>query len=344
MQKIAGVDDAFLREQAARAAERAARFAVMPDVPPIEPRKRIAWPGGKLVTNRDEALERFLERRPSKEEQAKRLAELRGSGAGERERLRALDAAERDRGAGGADGGGDGGESPGSGDENGNCGDDDDEDDEEISSGDEPESDAEGERGHELPASAPASRASERADGASLGGGVVWRRAAGPPPRRAIDDPDPVALRAGTLVALTGSFADRAGLKALLAASGLRTSALVHRRVSYVVATDRAVRIPTQHVRKARGRGVPVVSEPWLRLCLVLQRQHDAAAAAAAGPQLLRAGDGGAGGSAARAGGKGRAALRQTRLHWRLARHNPWRMLVLLPGWATPGRRPSRGR
>lgn len=367
---LEGVDQKFLEEQAARAAERAARFATMPDVPPIEPRKRIAWPGGKMVTNREVALHKFLKRRPSKEEQAKMLAELRGKSADERERLRtvdaaALQAAQRDeraqrRGDGNEEGVGSmeaednrtkpeaesrgeaerqGHDTSGARSEGDRKSESDEatSDDEDASSADEPDSEGEeppaggGENGR---AGASAARAqagdgraasAARAGGkaAAWGGGVVWKRPVGPPPRRALDDPEPVALRAGSLIALTGHFADRGALQALLEASGLAVSPIVHRRVAYVVATDTAVRFQTQHVRKALKRGIPVVSEPWLRLCLILQRQHAAAAAKA------REGAGGA----LRSGRKGGSAqkARWLHLHWRLARHNPYRMLALLP-------------
>ena len=144
--------------------------------------------------------------------------------------------------------------------------------------------------------------------------------------RRALDDPDPTPLLPGTLVALTGRFDNRDGLKALLRANGISAVTLVHGRVNYVVATDRAVRFQTQHVRKAIKRGIPVVSEPWLRLCLVLQQQHAAASARAP------------------VGGDDRSARgpRRVPAHWRIARHNPYRMLVLLRGWAAP--RPAGAR
>jgi NAD-dependent DNA ligase len=244
-------------EQRARASARAERFRTMPDLAPIERPKRIAWPGGKITTNRDDALEKFLERRPSKEEQARQLQQLQQL----RTTVLAVNTAATT-----------------------------------------PPSDAPA-----APSAAPA--------------GVVWRTGGfggGGVTRRAMEDPDARPIAPGSTVALTGNFADREALRALLAARGVAVSAIVHKRVDFVVATDKAVRFPTQHVRKALARGVAVVSETWLRLGLLLQQMEE------------RQPSRGAGAAGGRPPRSGRAA---PSIHWRMARHNPYRMLRLLKGW-----------
>ncbi|KAJ1631016.1 hypothetical protein T492DRAFT_999010 [Pavlovales sp. CCMP2436] len=260
MPAIAGVDEAFRAEQLTHSAERAARFATMPDVPLAGPR-RIAWPGGKITTNRDEALSAYLQRRPSLEEQARVLQKKQ---------------ARRHR---------------------------------------EPATESGQERMDDAPDDAVVP---EAAPAPAKLPGVVWhKKPAQAPPRRAVEDPDPKPLPPGLSVALTGHFSDRDALKKLLLERGLVVSPLCHQRLSFVVATDRALRPPTQLVRKAQKRGVPVVSEQWLRLGLMMQMQEERQPAHR---------------KARPAGGVARRPARS--IHWRLARHNPYRMLALLPGWA----------
>ena len=58
------MDAAFLKEQQDRAAARAARFAAESAKPPPPlPKRSLAWAGGKLTTNKEEAVEKYLQRK-----------------------------------------------------------------------------------------------------------------------------------------------------------------------------------------------------------------------------------------------------------------------------------------
>lgn len=82
------VDAAFLADQKAKAVGRAARFAAeAAKPPPPSPPKRMAWPGGKLTTNKADAVRKFIERKResetglAKEAEASLLASLQHSGS-----------------------------------------------------------------------------------------------------------------------------------------------------------------------------------------------------------------------------------------------------------------------
>lgn len=157
-------------------------------------------------------------------------------------------------------------------------------------------------------------------------------RAGKPPPvyKREIDDPEPTPIAPSTRVALTGNFSpSRDALIELIRSHGCDVSPTVNKRVRYVVATDRAVRFKTQLVRKAAARGITVVSEPWLRLGLLLQRQaaqQHGQGRAAASRRVAR-------GAEAGALRRGRHLRQRLMSHYQLARHNPWRMLRYISGW-----------
>ena len=77
------VDRAFLREERERAAARAARFSNAGPPPPL-PVRSMAWPGGKLTSNKATAVDAFLRRKQADltAEQRKRLREsLRARGS-----------------------------------------------------------------------------------------------------------------------------------------------------------------------------------------------------------------------------------------------------------------------
>lgn len=57
------VTNSFLEADKALRDARAARFAANETVPPVERRLRIAWPGGRLTTNKQDAVRAFIERK-----------------------------------------------------------------------------------------------------------------------------------------------------------------------------------------------------------------------------------------------------------------------------------------
>ena len=58
------IDPEFLRDQRQRAADRAARFAAeAASPPPPLPKRTMAWPGGKVTTNKSVAVDKYLERK-----------------------------------------------------------------------------------------------------------------------------------------------------------------------------------------------------------------------------------------------------------------------------------------
>ena len=70
------VDRAFVQQERERAAARAARFSNAGPPPPL-PKRSMAWPGGKLTTNKATAVQKFLRRKKGDltKEQRKRLKE-----------------------------------------------------------------------------------------------------------------------------------------------------------------------------------------------------------------------------------------------------------------------------
>ena len=77
----------FLDSDRTRREARAARFATSASPsPPIVPQRRIAWPGGKLTTNKQDAVDAFIERKRqegnlSREHEAALRASLSARGA-----------------------------------------------------------------------------------------------------------------------------------------------------------------------------------------------------------------------------------------------------------------------
>ena len=66
----------FLAEQKARAAARAARFAAEASSPPPPlPTRSMAWPGGKLTHNKEDAVRKFIERKRASDDGLSREAE-----------------------------------------------------------------------------------------------------------------------------------------------------------------------------------------------------------------------------------------------------------------------------
>ena len=61
---IAAIGSDFVAEQQAKALARRERFASAASAPPPPlPTKRIAWAGGKITSNKEEAVARYIERK-----------------------------------------------------------------------------------------------------------------------------------------------------------------------------------------------------------------------------------------------------------------------------------------
>jgi BRCA1 C Terminus (BRCT) domain len=50
--------------------------------------------------------------------------------------------------------------------------------------------------------------------------------------------------------------------------AGAKVTAQVHKNVFCVIVTDTAIKYPTQRIRKAWKRGVPVVHYSWMQRCV----------------------------------------------------------------------------
>lgn len=228
------VDSEFLAEQRRKAEERRKRFANA-EVP--EPPKRVmAWPGGKMVSNKEDALREFLKRHPSKE------------GIVLEQKRRREDSA---------------------------------------------------------PAATPSSTTP------SIGRQEI-----------PYDERDIHALSEGCLVCLTGKFeGGKSSLKLLVDKVGGHVVPTVNKKVAYVVAAADALKYRTQAVRKAQRRGVPVVSEAWLRMSLALTTLQRREGHHSVEPGSTQ---------------EDEPAVKRPRLRLRyylMARHNPWRTLGFLRGW-----------
>ncbi|CAN0095139.1 unnamed protein product [Ectocarpus sp. 8 AP-2014] len=70
----------------------------------------------------------------------------------------------------------------------------------------------------------------------------------------------------GKVFGLTGELA-RKELQPMLKAHGATVSAIIHKRVSFVLCTSDAVKYNTQKVRKALKHGIPLVSQGFIAAC-----------------------------------------------------------------------------
>ncbi|CBJ49090.1 expressed unknown protein [Ectocarpus siliculosus] len=70
----------------------------------------------------------------------------------------------------------------------------------------------------------------------------------------------------GKVFGLTGELA-RKELQPMLKAHGATVSAIIHKRVSFVLCTPDAVKYNTQKVRKALKHGIPLVSQGFIAAC-----------------------------------------------------------------------------
>eukprot|EP00903_Cladosiphon_okamuranus_P016540 g15258.t1 len=80
----------------------------------------------------------------------------------------------------------------------------------------------------------------------------------------------------GAVFGLTGEL-PRKEIQATLKAHGATVSAIIHKRVSYVLCTAEAVKYNTQKVRKALKHGIPLVSQNFIAACALAKGVVDPA-------------------------------------------------------------------
>ncbi|CAN0234217.1 unnamed protein product, partial [Laminaria digitata] len=75
----------------------------------------------------------------------------------------------------------------------------------------------------------------------------------------------------GKVFGLTGEL-PRKPLEAAIKSHGATVSAIIHKRVSFVLCTADAVKYSTQKVRKAQKHGIPLVSQEFIAACALASR------------------------------------------------------------------------
>ncbi|CAM9213156.1 unnamed protein product, partial [Ascophyllum nodosum] len=84
----------------------------------------------------------------------------------------------------------------------------------------------------------------------------------------------PMGCLKGMVFGLTGELS-RKQLETTIKSNGASVSAIIHKRVSFVVCTQGAVKDNTQKVRKANKHGIPLVSQDFLAECAKAKRVVD---------------------------------------------------------------------